>query len=204
MQQHQALQRQQRNDDSGEAKSPLDQTDHQQYLADSKQNLISNNFLVQGHHPRSLATEGGGFYSEVERHPKYHQHPHHFQQQQQQKKLYDYYQNDLETQRCVRVKEELIEIPYEVRLHQLPFGIDPRVSQKSEYVFCGNGGPNPIDTIAGPWCCRMGGTDTPTEKHLSDGCCYGLQKLEETIDQVEVKQEDSLNNSQCSDNLDDK
>lgn len=91
-----------------------------------------------------------------------------------------------------------------MRLHRLPFGIDPRVSQKNGYVFCGNGGPNPIDVVAGPWCCRMGGTDTPTTKHLSDGCCHGLKTLDEEIDTAEVKQENGLNNSQCSDNLDDK
>jgi len=198
--------------------------------------LISNNFLVQGHHPQSLATEGGGFLSEVERHPKYHHYHHHneqnkskgkqqsplpLQQQQQQqqqqhkqkqqqqeqyhqqKHVYDY-KKSLEIQKYTSVKQEFIEIPYEVRLHRLPFGIDPRVTQKNGYVFCGNGGPNPIDVVAGPWCCRMGGTDTPTSKHLSDGCCHGLKILDEGIDPVEMKQENGLNNSQCSDNLDDK
>jgi len=191
--------------------------------------LISNNFLVQGHHPRSLATEGGGFLSEVERHPKYHQYHHHNEQnklkvkqqspppppqqqqrqqhkqqhQQQQKPVYDN-RKSLEIKKYTSVKEEFIEIPYEVRLHRLPFGIDPRVTQKNGYVFCGNGGPNPIDVVAGPWCCRMGGTDTPTTKHLSDGCCHGLKTLDEEIDPVEMKQENGLNNSQCSDNLDDK
>jgi len=206
--------------------------------------LISNNFLVQGHHPRSLATEGGGFLSEVERHPKYHHYHHHNEQnkskgnqqsppppsplpppqqqqqqqqqqqhnqQQQQRKeqlqqlkpVYDY-KKILEIQKYTSVKEEFIEIPYEVRLHRLPFGIDPRVTQKNGYVFCGNGGPNPIDVVAGPWCCRMGGTDTPTTKHLSDGCCQGLKTLDEGMDPVEMKQENALNNSQCSDNLDDK
>jgi len=189
--------------------------------------LISNNFLVQGHHPRSLATEGGGFLSEVERHPKYHHYHHHNdqskskvkqqspppppyqkqqqeqQQQQQLKHVYNY-KNSQEIEKFTRFKEELIEIPYEVRLHRLPFGFDPRVSQKNGYVFNGNGGPNPIDVVAGPWCCRMGGTDTPTTKHLSDGCCHGLKTLDEGIDPEEIKQENGLNNSQSSDNLDDK
>lgn len=41
-------------------------------------------------------------------------------------------------------------------------------------MFRGDGGPSPVDAVAGPWCCRLGGTDTPTARHLSDGLCLGL------------------------------
>ncbi|KAJ9581953.1 hypothetical protein L9F63_003706, partial [Diploptera punctata] len=47
------------------------------------------------------------------------------------------------------------------------------------YLFAGDGGPIPIDKIKGSWCCRQGGTETPTPEHLRDGCCQGFQTADE-------------------------
>ncbi|PSN47926.1 hypothetical protein C0J52_19168 [Blattella germanica] len=49
------------------------------------------------------------------------------------------------------------------------------------YLFAGDGGPTPLEKIKGSWCCRQGGTETPTPEHLRDGCCQGFQTADEQL-----------------------
>ncbi|RZF45261.1 hypothetical protein LSTR_LSTR017281 [Laodelphax striatellus] len=81
---------------------------------------------------------------------------------------------------------------------RVPFGTDPRgqyyhdgVVKKEHpgYVFCGEGGPNNLEKMDGSWCCRKGGTEAPTAEHLRDGCCQGLQTLDEVLETGENENE---------------
>lgn len=66
-----------------------------------------------------------------------------------------------------------------------PFGEDPRPQSACDlnpYAFTGEGGPKKLEKISGSWCCRKGGTDTPTVEHLRDGCCSGMKTMDEVLD----------------------
>ncbi|XP_039293360.1 DNA N6-methyl adenine demethylase isoform X2 [Nilaparvata lugens] len=73
---------------------------------------------------------------------------------------------------------------------RVPFGTDPRSQyldgvvkrEHPGYVFCGEGGPNNLEKMDGSWCCRKGGTEAPSAEHLKDGCCQGLQTLDEVLE----------------------
>nr|CAD7393366.1 unnamed protein product [Timema cristinae] len=41
-----------------------------------------------------------------------------------------------------------------------------------------------VGQVPGPWCCRQGGTDTPTTQHLGDGCYHGIQTEDEQDDEL--------------------
>lgn len=60
------------------------------------------------------------------------------------------------------------------------------------YLFRGDGGPITLDKTSGAWCCRQGGTDTPTSDHLRDGCCpgQGMQTLDEAVEVEAEKPKD--------------
>nr|CAD7197346.1 unnamed protein product [Timema douglasi] len=45
-------------------------------------------------------------------------------------------------------------------------------------------GPLTLGRVPGPWCCRQGGTDTPTTQHLGDGCYHGIQTEDEQDDEL--------------------
>ena len=53
--------------------------------------------------------------------------------------------------------------------------------ERPSYLFAGDGGPIPLEKVKGSWCCRQGGTETPTPEHLRDGCCQGFQTADEQV-----------------------
>uniref|UniRef100_A0A8D8PW25 Methylcytosine dioxygenase TET n=1 Tax=Cacopsylla melanoneura TaxID=428564 RepID=A0A8D8PW25_9HEMI len=100
---------------------------------------------------------------------------------------------------------------------RVPFGVDPRMnemfdSEKKPYVFPGEGGPCRLEDSTGPWCCRRGGTETPTSEHLKDGLCQGMRTQDEMTEPKEpnnneegpnnntVKEED-LNSKELMDHI---
>lgn len=92
---------------------------------------------------------------------------------------------------------------------KIPFGYDPRVSKTRNgttgvptYPFKGEGGPLKLQLSSGSWCCRQGGIEPPTAEHLVDGCCQGLQTmdelLEEDIEELETTKPKLENNDHDS------
>lgn len=95
------------------------------------------------------------------------------------------------------VSNSIDETIEEVIYPRIPFGTDPRQNESFDkvdvkdgqikkklpsYPFYGEGGPTCLDKLPGSWCCRQGGTEAPTPEHLRDGCCQGLQTLDEVLE----------------------
>ncbi|KAK6620540.1 hypothetical protein RUM43_010832 [Polyplax serrata] len=51
--------------------------------------------------------------------------------------------------------------------------------KKENYLFEGEGGPITLKVSSGAWCCRLGGTEPPSEDHLKVGDCQGHQTADE-------------------------
>lgn len=77
---------------------------------------------------------------------------------------------------------------------KVPFGVDPRMDELSDlnksYVFAGEGGPCELNDCSGPWCCRRGGTETPTPEHMKDGLCQGMRTQDEMTEPKEMNNND--------------
>ena len=59
------------------------------------------------------------------------------------------------------------------------------------YPYMGDGGPASIKDPVGYSCCRQGSTANPTNEHLKDGSCGGLQSKGEVIKEEPEDESDS-------------
>lgn len=84
---------------------------------------------------------------------------------------------------------------------------DGKVKQEpAKHVYVGDGGPRMLGKLSGAWCCRQGGTDPPTPEHLRDGCCQGLQTMDELLEPLvqekDIKKENcDVGSKMCSPDL---
>lgn len=89
-----------------------------------------------------------------------------------------------------RRPQHLVPLLLKQKDFKVPFGVDPRMNELSElkksYVFAGEGGPCELSDCTGPWCCRRGGTDTPTPEHMKDGLCQGMRTQDEMMESKEL------------------
>lgn len=80
------------------------------------------------------------------------------------------------------------EIPAHTYLNPGKFTIK-RENLDDDWAFMGEGGPAAIKDPIGFSCCRKGSTAVPTEEHLKDGTCVGLQTKDEKL----LEQDDDTN-----------
>ncbi|KAL0266559.1 UNVERIFIED_CONTAM: hypothetical protein PYX00_009071 [Menopon gallinae] len=67
--------------------------------------------------------------------------------------------------------------------------------KKESYRYEGDGGPVVLEDCVGAWCCRRGGIETPTQEHLRDGCCQGLQTADEIPPEKDAPSEKNVEGS---------